>query len=38
MVTLADPHAPVNAGDRVAIDLVKPIYFDAAGERLEAGL
>ena len=37
LVTLADPHAPVNAGDRVAIELVRPIYFDGAGERLETG-
>jgi multiple sugar transport system ATP-binding protein len=37
LVTLADPHAPVNADDRVAIELIQPIYFDAAGERLEAG-
>ena len=36
LVTLADPHAPVRAGDQVALELTRPVYFDAAGERLEA--
>jgi multiple sugar transport system ATP-binding protein len=36
LVTLADPHAPVRVGDRVALELTRPVYFDGAGERLEA--
>jgi multiple sugar transport system ATP-binding protein len=37
LVTLADPHAPVHAGDVVALELTRPVYFDSDGERLEAG-
>ena len=36
LVTLADPHAPLRAGDVVALELTKPVYFDGDGERLEA--
>ncbi|HXV25033.1 MAG TPA: ABC transporter ATP-binding protein [Alphaproteobacteria bacterium] len=36
LVTLADPHAPLAAGDAVSIDLVNPIYFDGEGRRIEA--
>jgi len=36
LVTLADPHAPLSAGDVVALELTRPVYFDGDGERLEA--
>lgn len=36
LVTLADPHAPLRAGDVVALELSRPVYFDGDGERLEA--
>jgi multiple sugar transport system ATP-binding protein len=36
LVTLADPHAPVRAGDVVALELTRPVYFGGDGERLEA--
>jgi len=36
LVTLADPHAPLRAGDVVALELTRPVYFDGDGERLEA--
>jgi multiple sugar transport system ATP-binding protein len=35
LVTLADPHAPLRAGDVVALELTRPVYFDGDGERLE---
>ena len=35
LVTLADPHAPLQPGDAVSIDLVNPIYFDGEGRRIE---
>ena len=35
LVTLADPHAPLEAGDVVALELTRPVYFDGDGERLE---
>ena len=34
LVTLADPHQPLNAGDRVSLELADPLYFDASGSRL----
>jgi multiple sugar transport system ATP-binding protein len=36
LVTLADPHTPWKPGDALAVELVDPLYFDAAGRRLEA--
>jgi multiple sugar transport system ATP-binding protein len=34
IVTLADPDAPLNVGDDVAIEMVRPLYFDAGGNRI----
>jgi multiple sugar transport system ATP-binding protein len=34
MVTLADPHQPLTAGQEVGLQLVNPLYFDAAGQRI----
>jgi multiple sugar transport system ATP-binding protein len=34
VVTLADPHRPLAAGQEVGLQLVDPLYFDAAGQRL----
>jgi multiple sugar transport system ATP-binding protein len=34
LVTLADPHAPLEAGQNVELQLVRPLYFDAAGQRI----
>ncbi len=36
LVTLADPHQPLEAGQDVELQLVNPLYFDAAGRRLMA--
>ncbi|PWC38143.1 ABC transporter ATP-binding protein [Azospirillum sp. TSO22-1] len=36
LVVLADPHAPLRAGDTIAVELVAPLCFDAAGDRIEA--
>jgi multiple sugar transport system ATP-binding protein len=36
LVTLADPHQPLQAGQDVGLRLVDPLYFDAAGRRLAA--
>ena len=36
LVTLADPHQPLQAGQDVGLRLVDPLYFDAAGRRLTA--
>jgi multiple sugar transport system ATP-binding protein len=36
LVTLADPHRPVLAGQEVELTLVDPLYFDANGRRLRA--
>ena len=36
LVTLADPHQPLEAGQDVELRLVNPLYFDAAGRRLAA--
>lgn len=38
LVTLADPHAPLEAGQDVELELVRPLYFDAAGRRIVATL
>jgi multiple sugar transport system ATP-binding protein len=35
LVTLADPHQPLKAGDRVSLELADPLYFDASGKRLD---
>ncbi|MGQ9368924.1 ABC transporter ATP-binding protein [Azospirillum sp. ST 5-10] len=35
LVVLADPHAPLRAGDRVAVELADPVYFDAEGRRID---
>lgn len=34
LVTLADPHQPLSAGQEVGLQLVDPLYFDAAGQRI----
>ena len=36
IVTLADPHAPVEAGQAVAVRPQNPLWFDASGSRIEA--
>jgi multiple sugar transport system ATP-binding protein len=36
LVTLADPHQPLEAGQDVALQLMAPLYFDAAGRRIAA--
>ena len=36
MITLADPHAPLQAGEEVELRLRHPLYFDAAGQRIPA--
>ncbi len=36
LVTLADPHQPLEAGQDVELQLVHPLYFDAAGQRIAA--
>ncbi len=38
LVTLADPHQPLAAGDDVELLLVDPLYFDAAGRRIAAAV
>ncbi len=34
LVTLADPHRPLSAGEDVGLSLVNPLYFDSAGRRI----
>jgi multiple sugar transport system ATP-binding protein len=34
VVTLADPDAGLNVGDDVAIEVVRPLYFDESGNRV----
>jgi multiple sugar transport system ATP-binding protein len=34
LVTLADPHQPLEAGQDVELELIHPLYFDAAGRRI----
>jgi multiple sugar transport system ATP-binding protein len=34
VVTLADPHQPLAGGQEVGLQLVNPLYFDAAGQRI----
>jgi multiple sugar transport system ATP-binding protein len=36
MITLADPHQPLCAGQEVELRLLQPLYFDAAGRRIAA--
>jgi multiple sugar transport system ATP-binding protein len=36
VVTLADPDAGLNVGDDVAIEVVRPLFFDDAGNRVGA--
>jgi len=36
LVTLADPHQPVVAGQDVELRLLQPLYFDASGRRIPA--
>jgi len=38
LVTLADAHQPLQAGQDVELKLVQPLYFDAAGRRIAAAL
>jgi len=37
IVTLVDPEMGLAAGDGVSLALVRPLYFDAAGNRLGGG-
>jgi len=37
LVTLADPHQPLAAGQEVGLKLVDPLYFDASGRRIGVG-
>jgi multiple sugar transport system ATP-binding protein len=37
LVTLADPHQPLAAGQEVGLELVDPLYFDASGQRISFG-
>ncbi len=37
VVTLADPHAELRAGDPVTVELVEPLYFDQSGNRIGGG-
>jgi multiple sugar transport system ATP-binding protein len=37
LVTLADPHAPLQAGDPISVELVNPLYFDGQGRRIDNG-
>jgi multiple sugar transport system ATP-binding protein len=34
LVTLADPHRPLEGGQEVELQLMRPLYFDAAGRRI----
>ena len=34
LVTLADPHRPLAAGQEVGLSLIDPLYFDASGRRI----
>ena len=34
LVTLADPHRPLEAGQEVGLSLIDPLYFDASGRRI----
>jgi multiple sugar transport system ATP-binding protein len=34
LVTLADPHQPLSAGQEVGLALSDPLYFDASGQRI----
>ena len=34
LITLADPHRPLAAGEEVGLSLIDPLYFDAAGRRI----
>jgi multiple sugar transport system ATP-binding protein len=34
LITLADPHQPLAAGQEVGLELVEPLYFDASGQRI----
>ncbi len=36
LVTLADPHQPLQAGQDVELRFVRPLYFDSAGRRITA--
>jgi multiple sugar transport system ATP-binding protein len=36
LVTLADPHQPLKAGQDVELRLMRPLYFDRAGQRIAA--
>ncbi len=37
LVTLVDPHTELKTGDAVTVELVEPLYFDQAGNRLSGG-
>ena len=33
-VTLADPESGLSVGDRVSVELARPLFFDDAGQRI----
>ncbi len=35
LITLADPHTPLSAGDAIAIRPLSPLWFDADGHRIQ---
>lgn len=37
LVTLVEPGSALRSGDAVTVELVTPLYFDAAGDRIGAG-
>jgi len=36
ITTLTPPDTPFKSGDQVAVELMKPLYFDAQGTRLRS--
>ncbi|MBS7537817.1 ABC transporter ATP-binding protein [Ancylobacter lacus] len=37
LVTLGEPDSDLSVGDRVGVEFLRPLYFDAAGRRIAAG-
>ena len=38
LITLADPHHPLHAGQEIELQLMQPLFFDRAGQRIPAAL
>jgi multiple sugar transport system ATP-binding protein len=38
LITLADPHRPLQAGQEIELKLMQPLYFDRVGQRIPAVL